>query len=97
VATKSAGWSRKLNAISDAVVKGQWLRRITLEKSGLEIEGSAISRSHNEMTLISSFVDNLKKDPAFSKEFSSIEINAVRKERRGAAEITSFIVTAKTK
>lgn len=97
VPSRSTGWARRLNVISDTLTKGMWLRRITLDNNALTIEGSAVSKNQDEITFVSTFVANLKKDPAFAGDFSSIEVNSIQKTKRGTTEIADFIVSAKLK
>lgn len=97
VVTKSTGWSRKLNIISDAVTKGMWLKKITVDAKSLTIEGYAVSKVQSDMTTVNAFVGTLRKDAFFMTDFSSIDINNVNREKRGMVDISKFSITAKVK
>ena len=42
---KSVLWAPKFNAISDSLPRGVWIRKMTLDKLGLTIEGSVVSKN----------------------------------------------------
>jgi len=90
-------WSQKLNAISDGITRGVWLRKMVLDKAGLTMEGSAVSKSHDEITNVGNFVAALKKDEGFMSGFASLEVNSIQRGKRSAMEVTDFTVTAKLK
>jgi Tfp pilus assembly protein PilN len=93
---KAMDWSRKLNTISDAIPKGLWLTRISLESS-LLIEGSVVSKNQNEIMIVGNFVSNLKSDAAFMKNFEGLEVNSIKRTKQGTTEIANFTVTGKLK
>jgi Tfp pilus assembly protein PilN len=94
---KSALWSPKLNAISDSLPGGVWIRRMTLDKVGLTIEGSVVSKSRNEINNVGLFLSALKKNNYFMKDFSSLEVNSIQGSRSNAVDIIDFSVMAKLK
>ncbi len=94
---KSALWAPKFNAISDALPRGVWLKRMTLDKIGLTIEGSVVSRSRNEINNVGWFLSALKKNKEFMKDFASLEENSIQGSKANAIEVTDFSVMAKLK
>ena len=94
---KTTLWSQKLNIISDAIPKGVWLNKINWSNNTLIIEGSTVSRSNDEISLVGNFVSNLKKSDDFVKDFSSVELNSVNRAKKGMSEVADFIITAKVK
>jgi len=94
---KTLVWSPKLNAISEALPRGLWLRKMVLDKSSLTMEGSAVSKNHDEITNVGNFVSVLKKDEAFMKDFSSLEVNSIQRGKRNSMEVADFTVMAKLK
>jgi len=90
-------WSPKFNAISDAVSRGLWLRRMVLDKTDLSMEGSVVSKSQNEIANVGLFIATLKSNDVFMKDFSSLEVNSIQRGRNNAVEVTDFTVTAKLK
>jgi len=98
-------WSEKLNRISDLIIKGVWLKKLTLEKEEakkvqtkeiiseyLMIRGSAASRTGDEPALIGRFMQNLKDDSAFSADFAEIELGPIKKRRIAQTEVMDFVL-----
>ncbi len=90
-------WAPKFNAISDAVPQGLWIRKMILDKTGLTIEGSVVSRNQSEINNIDLFLSSLKQDDGFMKDFSSLEVNSIQRSKDNAVEVTDFTVMAKLK
>ena len=62
---KAVLWAPKFNAISDDIPRGLWIRKMTLDKSGLTIEGSVVSKTQNEINNVGLFLATLKKNDNF--------------------------------
>jgi len=92
---KSVLWAPKLNIISDTLPRGLWIRRMTLDKSGLSMEGSVVSKTQNEINNVGLFLSSLKQNDDFMKGFSSLEVNSIQKDKNNAVEVTEFTVMAK--
>lgn len=90
-------WSPKFNAISDALPRGMWLRKIVLDKVGLTMEGSVVSKNHDEISNVGNFVSVLKQDEGFMRDFSSLEVNSIQRGKRNSIEVADFTVMAKLK
>jgi Tfp pilus assembly protein PilN len=95
--SKSMDWSRKLNTISDSLTKGLWLRNVVLDKNALTIEGSVISRNQSEVMTVGNFVDSLKKEEAFMRDFAGLEVNSIQRSKKGNTDVANFVITAKFK
>lgn len=94
---KIVAWSPKLNAISDAVPRGLWLRKMLLDKTSMTIEGSAVSKNHDEISNVGNFVSALKKNEVFMKDFASLEVNSIQRSKRNSIEVADFTIMAKLK
>jgi hypothetical protein len=92
---KSTLWSPKFNAISDSLPRGLWIRKMTLDKAGLTMEGSVVSKSKNEINNLSMFLSDLRQNAAFMKGFSSLEVNSIQGGKSNAIEVKDFSVVAK--
>jgi len=92
---KSILWAPKFNAISDALPRGLWIRKMTLDKTGLSMEGSVVSKTQNEINNVGLFISSLKQNNNFIKDFSSLEVNSIQRGQASAVEVTDFIVMAK--
>ena len=94
---KFVRWSSKFNAISDALPRGLWIRKMTLDKIGLVVEGSGVSKTQNEINEVGLFLSTLKQNNNFMKDFSSLEVNSIQRDKTNAIEVTDFTVMAKVK
>lgn len=92
---KSVIWALKFNAISDALPRGLWIRRMTLDKGGLSMEGSVVSKTKNEINNVGLFISVLKKNSDFMSNFSSLEVNSIQRGKTNAIEVTDFTVMVK--
>jgi hypothetical protein len=92
---ESVLWAPKFNAISDSLPKGLWIRRMTLDKVGLTIEGSVVSKSQNEINNVGLFLASLKQNDNFMKDFSSLEVNSIQGAKDNTVDVTDFSVMAK--
>ena len=92
---KTLLWAPKFNAISNSLPRGVWIRKMTLDKVGLTIEGSVVSKSQNEINNVGMFLSALKKNKEFMKGFSSLEENSIQGGKNNAIEVTDFSVMAK--
>ncbi len=94
---KIVPWAPKFNAISDDLPKGLWIRKMTLDKTALTIEGSVVSKSQNEINNVGLFLFSLKQNDSFMKDFSSLEVNSIQRDKNNAVEVTDFTAMAKLK
>lgn len=90
-------WSQKLNILSDALPKEVWLKQIGWNNEILTITGCAVSRFHDEISVVGNFVSNLHRTQDFMKNFLSLELNSVNRTKKGGTEVADFIITAKAK
>ena len=88
-------WAPKFNAISDAIPKGLWIRKMTLDHAGLTLEGSVVSKNQSEINNVDVFLSALKVNGNFMKGFSSLEVNSIQRDKNNAVEVTDFTVMAK--
>lgn len=94
---QSSSWSQKLNALSDGLPKGVWLRKITLNDKQLFIEGSTVSQGQSEIINVGNFVSNMKKDTQFINDFESIEVDYVQSRKTEGLQVSDFTILAKLK
>ncbi len=88
-------WAPKLNAISDSLPRGVWLNRISLNKDGLTIEGSVVSRMADEMGSVGSLATNLKSQKQFLNGLNNVEVGPLQRRKIQTTEIADFSITAK--
>ena len=94
---KQVLWAPKFNTISDDLPTGLWIRRMVLDKTGLTMDGSVVSKSQNEINNVGIFLASLKQKIGFMKDFSSLEVNTIQRGNNNAVEVTDFTVMAKLK
>lgn len=90
-------WPRELNTISDAIPRGVWLRKMTLQEKVMLIEGTTVSKEQNEMVNVGSFVANLKKDEDFMRHCDTIEVDYIQRRKSAALDVADFTIMAKLK
>lgn len=92
-------WAEKLSLIRQVIPAHLWLTSIYTEtKAGktLIIKGSATSTVESEIiTSISEFVDRLKKEPSFSKNFEEIKLGPMISEKKGNLNVMNFSLSCK--
>lgn len=90
-------WAKKLNAISDAIPRGTWLKRMTLDGKTLLIQGSAVSKNKTGMTQVHKFTSNLKGSREFSVDFKAIELGLIKTRDVSMTPLADFTITADIK
>jgi len=94
---KSVRWAPKFNAISDALPRGLWIRKMTLDQSGLLMEGSVVSKTQSGINNVGLFLSALRQNDNFMKDFFSLEVNSIQRGKTNAVEVTDFTAMAKLK
>jgi len=90
---KRVAWTQKLNKLSLNLPSGVWFNEISTNSKGIIIQGSVISLEKEEMQMINKFMDNLKADAGFSKDFSGFELSNVQKRQIEGYEVADFVLT----
>jgi Tfp pilus assembly protein PilN len=94
LSSKSIKWSKKLNKLSLYLPAGVWFNEISVSKKELMIKGSVYSLEKKEMDLINKFMQSLRSDTEFLKNFSNLELGSLQSKTIGNYEIVDFIITA---
>jgi len=92
---KRISWAEKLNKISDAIPSGVWLQRVSLTSDIFLIEGSAVSKRHDEMISVGNFSSNLKKEKDFMKGLDDIEVSSIQRRMVNSIEVADFVISVK--
>lgn len=96
--SKRLTWSKKLNRLSLNLPSGIWFNEIsTNPKKEFVIKGSVVSLKREEMFLINQFIDNLKKDGDFFKDFSKLEMSSAQSKEIGGYEVNDFVILGELK
>jgi len=90
-------WSKKLNKISLDLPNGVWLNDISVSGKNVTIRGSSVSLKKEGIGLINRFMENLKKDEMFIKDFSNFELNSILVRNIGGYDTEEFVLSATLK
>lgn len=89
-------WARKLNDLSDSVVSGMWLTKLSLnetpERKYLSIEGNVSSYSKDEAAVIGRFMKALKENKSFFRDFEDIQLNTMQQTKVKNMNVMSFSI-----
>ena len=91
---RKISWAKKLNEISNALPRGVWLTRLTFQEGILIIQGSAVSKSKNEMSSVHAFSSNLRNDPSFSGNLNNTELGLIKSRKINTTQVADFTITA---
>lgn len=92
VLSRRASITELLSSLNAAVPKGLWLERFSFVNDGLMIQGSVVSLTQNEMTIIGKFLQDIKSNKVFSTLFSKIELNSVQRRTIKTFDVVDFVV-----
>jgi len=92
-------WAQKLNSLSRQLPAGVWLNELSFSNGVLVLRGSviAVNKEREEVSIINRFINNLKKDQAFSGDFESLELSSVNRRSIHSFEVIDFTLTANLK
>jgi len=94
-------WSEKLSQLRNLIPKEVWLMYLSFEKKGIEdsalyslyLRGGLISQDKTSpLGILSKFINQLKEDKAFFRDFDNPILTDLRTETRQNLEIMTFAV-----
>ncbi len=97
VLTHKANTTELLSGLGLSVPKGLWLERFTYSNDGLMIQGSVVSLTQNEMSIIGKFLQDLKSNKTFASLFAKIELNSVQRRTIKTYDVVDFVVVGEIK
>ncbi len=99
-------WSQKLNSLSDSVIPGIWLTKISIEENAkrsnrpreislvsekvLAIKGSAVSMTNEATAIIGKFMKSLQRNEKFSVDFEKIELGSISNKKAADIDVKDF-------
>lgn len=83
-------WAEKLNKLSLDLPAGVWFKEITITRKDFALKASVVSLGKDEMNLINKFIESLKKDVNFFKDFKGLELTSVQAKVIGGYDVTEF-------
>lgn len=90
-------WSKKLNKLSLKVPSGIWFNELAFTPTDFILKGSAISLQKEELNLINKFMDSLKSDTDYFKDFNNLELSSVQRRTIASYDIVDFILVSTVK
>lgn len=97
LASQRVNYALKLNKISLFLPPGVWIEELVLNQKDLNVRGSTVSLAADEMTSINKFIEGLKNDAEFSRDFSSLELGAMQRKTVGSYDIVDFVLKGTVK
>ena len=95
--SRRLNWSEKLNRLSQDLPSGIWFNEILASRKDFALKASVVSLQKEEMSLINKFIDSLKNDARFLRDFDKLELGSLQKKSLGGYDVVDFILTAQLK
>ena len=83
-------WAQKMNRLSLNLPAGVWFREIEVNDKELTVKASAVSLKKEEIGLINRFMDALRKDEGFSKDFTILELGPLKRRAISGYDVVDF-------
>ena len=90
---KRIDWSEKMYQLSACLPPGVWFTQLQVKETGFILNGSVVSLQKTELAVINKYVDTLKADVRFKKDFSTLALGPLIRRTVGGYEIVDFILT----
>ena len=97
LAERRVNWSEKLNRLSLDLPDGIWFNEVSLNDKKFVLSCSVVSLQQDEMGTINKFLDTLKKDTAFFKDFSGLDMGPAKRRTIGSYDIVDFVLSGTVK
>ena len=93
LASWNIDWSEKLNKLSLNLPAGVWFQGLAVGRKEFVLRGAVVSLEKQEMSLINRFLDGLKKDQGFIKDFKSLDVTSFQVKTVGSYDVLEFTLT----
>ena len=90
-------WAEKLNKLSLSLPSGIWFNDMIITPKDFTLQGSVLSLQKEEMYLIKTLIDSLKKDSSFFKDFNTLELTSAQRKTISCYEIVDFTLVGSLK
>lgn len=97
VLARRVNFTELLSGLSGAVPKGLWIDRFSFSGGSLIIQGTVISLTQNEMTIIGKFLQNLKNNKTFSTAFPRLELGSVQRRSIKNYDVVDYVLNGDMK
>ena len=90
-------WFEKLKALNNSLLPGIWFTELFVTPNDFTLRASVVSLQKEEMNTIKKFIDNLKNDAPFFKDFENLELSSVQRRTIGSFDVLDFALIGKLK
>lgn len=84
--------SDKMQVLSQSLPNGIWFNRLNLRRKRFSLEGSVVSLKKVQMSLLNLFLNRLKKDKRFFKDFVRLELGRMSMRTLGGYQVMDFVL-----
>ncbi len=89
--------SDKMLILSESLLKGVWFNGFQLNENKLDIRGSIVSLKDDHISHLNIFLEGLKQNETFFKDFVSLEIGRAKMRKVGGFPVMDFSLEGKLK
>ena len=87
-------WAEKLSRMCLDLPSGIWFSELIVKQKNFSLKASVVSLQNEEMAVVNKYLDNLKKDKSFMKDFASLELGPSLKKRQIVSyEVFDFTIS----
>ena len=97
LSVQRVNWAEKLNSLSLSLPSGIWFEEMLISDKAFSLRGSIISLAKEEMNIVNRFIENLKNDPKFFKDFNSLELGSINRRQIKSYDIMDFVLEGNIK
>lgn len=83
-------WARLLNGLSDSVTSNIWLTNLSHNERTLTISGSASGKGEEATAYIARFIQSLKDNSGFFKNFNDVELVSIKQDSVADQNVMDF-------
>lgn len=94
---KRINWSQKLNILSLNLPYGIWFDAFSATTKDFSLRTLVISLEQQEMSLVNKFIESLKSNKEFFKDFDKLEVGSVTRKVIGGYDVIDFILVGTIK
>ncbi len=95
--SQGVNWSEKLARLSMDLPPGVWFEDLMVDKKNFYVKGSVVALDKGEVGVINKFLNALRGDTAFMKDFSNLELGPLRWRTVGGYNVVDFELTGALK
>ena len=87
----------KLHMLSKSLPNGIWFNNLSIEENIFSLKGTVVSLEKKEMGLLNQYLDRLKQNNPFFKDFKSLELGRVKMRTLSGFSVMDFVLEGEFK